>query len=185
MLVFTSPNIVGGRLGHALARKPYNQYTLIFTAGYGMAASRESAILNSTTPYSEKLETSAENRPLIWLDADVDRDERNLGPPGGMLKALLAAEPPVIRPTGRTKVIYASEGGEREVSEVEVLLSEEDLARVCFYCGAMETLSDDRFESCGGQAHESLYWCAPVSMINNSRIFIAHIYGSVYEKESN
>jgi hypothetical protein len=81
-----------------------------------------------------------------------------------MLKALLEADTPVIRATGLTNSIYAEQGGEREVSQVELLLSEADLARICFYCGSLETTSDNQFESCGGQGHESLYWCRPVSI---------------------
>jgi hypothetical protein len=163
MLLFTSPTLAGGRLEYALVRKPGNQFSLIFTRGAGMAADREGAVLNFSTPPSDQPVLSADRHPIIWLDSDIDRDERNLGPPGGMLAALLAADPPVIRATGRTKVIHASMGGERDVSEVEVLLAEEDLARVCYYCGSMETVYDDRFEQCGGQDHESLYWCGPVS----------------------
>jgi len=116
-------------------------------------------VLNCTTPPSDKLGLSAEKRPFIWLDSDIDRDERNLGPPGGMLSALLAADPPVIKATGRMEMMHSSEGGLREASEVEILLSEEDLGRVCFYCGTIEVVWDDRFKQCGGQGYDSLYWC--------------------------
>ncbi|KAF8903923.1 hypothetical protein CPB84DRAFT_1773713 [Gymnopilus junonius] len=163
MLSFTSPKILGGHFEYSIARKPNNQYLLIFGRAYGMVDTREVAILNYTTQRSEKIQLSADNHPLIWLDSDVDRDERDfVRTPGGMLAALEAAEPPIIRPTGRVRKMRAEKGGEREAAEVEILLSEEDLGRICYYCRMMETVSDDRLERCGGEGHESVYRCQSV-----------------------
>jgi len=167
MLVFRSPNLFGGRLEFALTRKSYNQYALIFTRGAGMAEYREISFLNFTTSRSEKLALSADKHHLIWLDSNCDRDERNLGPPGGMLAALLAVNPAVIKATGRTRVMRDPNKVAREVPEVEILLSEEDLYRACYYCGCIESYWDavgNRMERCGGQDHESWYWCYTVSM---------------------
>ena len=79
-----------------------------------MAASREVDILNYSTPRSEKIELSEDGHPLIWLDTDLDRRNKNyLTPVGGMLAGLKSVEPPVIRPTGRTRKMHAATGGER------------------------------------------------------------------------
>jgi hypothetical protein len=171
MLVFSSPNLFRGRLDFALSRNSYNQYALVYTRAYGMAERMEAAFLNFTTPLSERLELSAENRPLIWLDSDIDRTD--YGPPDGMLVALLAANPTVIKATGRTKMMHDSKGVEREASEVEILLNEEDLSHICYYCGEMEFDSGPRLrmERCSGQGYHSLYWCGPVSLQNMIQMY--------------
>ena len=167
MLSFTSPDLLEERLEFAIARKPMNQYLLIFGRAYGMAASREVDILNYSTPRAEKIELSEDGHPLIWLDTDLDRRNKNyLTPVGGMLAGLKSVEPPVIRPTGRTRKMHAATGGEREAAEVELLLSEEDLGRICYYCRAIETTSDARYEKCAGEGHESVYCCYSVGLPN-------------------
>jgi hypothetical protein len=170
MLVFTSPDLAQGGLSYAIARKSPNTYLLVFARAYGMAASRIVAVLNASTPRSNRAPTlpvSSSGKPLLWLDADLDR--QNLGLEGGMLKALLAAEPSVIVATGRTRGMYMAEGGLWETSEVEILLSEDELARVCWYCEAIETETDvkegDRFVPCGGEGYETTYMCSQVRFI--------------------
>lgn len=163
MLVFTSPALSNGGLEFSLARKHPNKYLAVYARAYGMAATREWSILNFTTPGSERLSSSPQNRPCIWLDTELDRDERNLGPAGGMLAAMLAAEPPVVKATGRTKTIHAALGGEREAHEVEILVQEDDLARFCYYCGGLQHATDI-FERCGGEGYTSIYWCPEVSL---------------------
>lgn len=163
MLVFTSPALSNGGLEFSLARKHPNKYLAVYARAYGMAATREWSILNFTTPGSERLFSSPQNRPCIWLDTELDRDERNLGPAGGMLAAMLAAEPPVVKATGRTKMIHAALGGEREAHEIEILVQEDDLARFCYYCGGLQHTTDI-FERCGGEGYTSIYWCPEVSM---------------------
>ncbi|KAH9921556.1 uncharacterized protein BXZ73DRAFT_51798 [Epithele typhae] len=167
MLVFTSPEVANRGFELSLARharKP-NTFLVVFSRAYGMASSRTYAVLNVSTPAAAPASLSPQGRPLIWLDSDLDRDPRNLGPSKGVLAALLAAEPPVVRATGRTQRMHAAEGGERDAHEVEVLLAGDQLARCCWYCGASE-LNDDvregrRFERCPGSADgaESSYRC--------------------------
>ncbi|KDR73037.1 hypothetical protein GALMADRAFT_228722 [Galerina marginata CBS 339.88] len=175
MLIFTSPQLSSGSLQYALARKPNNQLVLIFARAYGMLETRESAILNFTTPHSQKPQLSAENRLLIWLDSDVDRDDREfVKPPGGMLAALLAADPPIISTTGRTKMMSSAEGREREAVEVELMMSVDDLARICYYCHAIETDVDARearFQVCGGDGFETQYCCNSCSTSSGIRRF--------------
>lgn len=87
-----------------------------------------------------------------------------------LLHILLAAEPPVIQTTGRTKESSLSAGdleAQNQVQvlpEVEILLDEEDLARVCYFCFGTEIVYDTeggvRFERLG---YGSLYQCVSVS----------------------
>ena len=167
MFVFSSPEIVKGSFELAIARKSPNTYLLILARAYGMAATRTYAVLNVSTPRSAPPALSAEGRPLIWLDTDLDRDPRQLGPPGGVLAALQGAEPPVVRVTGRTQRMRAAEGGEREAHEVELLVDDEQIGRCCWYCGDVELASDvhegRRFPHCGGEGAASTYMCFRVS----------------------
>jgi hypothetical protein len=65
-----------------------------------------------------------------------------------LLHILLAAEPSVIRTTGRTKGFSLSAGDPEAqnrvqvLPEVEILLDEEDLARVCYFCLGTEIVND-------------------------------------------
>jgi hypothetical protein len=177
MVSFTSQGFTDrGGLEYGLARKSPNTYLLVYARAYGMAVCRYTAILNVSTPRSissPALRLSTSGRPLIWIDADVDRDPRNIGPEGGMLKALLAAEPPVFRSTGRTRGMYMPEGGLRDAGEVELLLTEDELARACWYCGVIEyewrVSSNDRFVPCDGEGYQTTYMCSQVR--SSHRVF--------------
>jgi hypothetical protein len=194
MLVFTSPDLAKGGISYAIARKSPNTYILAYARAYGMAASREVAILNAFTPRSNSAPTlplSASGKPLIWIDTDLDRDARNLGPEGGVLKALLAAEPPVIQSTGRTRGMHMTEGGLRDAGEVELLLTEDELARVCWYCSAIETETDvkdnDRFRSCGGEGYETTYMCSQVRSLQHILLgygsdWIATVFSTIWSR---
>jgi hypothetical protein len=61
-----------------------------------------------------------------------------------------------------------AEGGLQATSEVEIVLSEDELARVCWYCEAIETETDakegDRFIPCGGDGYETTYMCSQVRL---------------------
>ena len=166
MLIFTSPDVAKGGFELAIARKAPGTYLLILARAYGMAATRVFAVLNSSTPSSTVAASSADGHPLIWLDTDLDRDPRNLGPPEGVLAALKAADAQVVKPTGRVQRMHAKEGGERDAHELELVLSEDQLARCCWYCDALETDVDvrdnDRFRSCGGEGYASTYMCHQV-----------------------
>jgi hypothetical protein len=162
MLSFTSPSLTAGSLEHALTRTRSGAYALIYARAYGMAASR---IFSSLTT-SPSTAFSASGRPLLWIDAEIDADPRNLGPAGGVPAALLAAEPAVVAKTGPTR---PSGDGKREVVELELLLVEENLARCCYYCEAVETTSDvgeDRMVLLSGEGYQSTYCCSQVCLRN-------------------
>jgi hypothetical protein len=58
------------------------------------------------------------------------------------------------------------EGGLRDAGEVELLLTEDELARACWYCGVIEyewqVASNDRFVPCGGEGYHITYMCSQV-----------------------
>ncbi len=166
MLIFTSPDVAKGDFELAIARKSPGTYLLILARAYGMAASRVYAVLNSSTPSSTIPASSAAGHPLIWVDTDLDRDPRNLGPPEGVLAALKAADVQVVQPTGRVQRMHAKEGGERDAYEVELMLDEDQFARCCWYCDALETDVDvrdnDRLQRCSGEGYTSTYMCSQV-----------------------
>lgn len=166
MLIFTSPDIAKGSFELAIARKSPGTYLLILARAYGMAATRVHAVLNVSTPRSTVSAFSPSNHPLIWLDSDLDRDPRNLVQ--GILAALKAADKEVLRPTGRVQRMRAEEGGDRDAHQVELVLTEDQLARCCWYCDALEVDTDvrdhSRFPLCSGQGYASTYMCHNVRM---------------------
>jgi hypothetical protein len=160
---FYSENFIDrGSLTYAIARKGRNEYHLIFSRAYGMAATRDWGVLNSTTA-SKSISLSSDGRPCIWMDAEVDRDPRNISPsPGGLLLALSTAEPKaIIKETGKMREIQG-----RMISEVEILLSEEELGYGCIYCGSFELQEDsERFANVRGEGYESEHMCFTVCRI--------------------
>jgi hypothetical protein len=151
---------------YAISRQK-RKYQLVYAPAYGMASSREVAILNHTTPEDAALSLSANGRPLFWLDSDWDREnEPSISAPRGMHSLVLAAMPPVIVKTGRTRPMRERNGEEREAVEVELLLSEDQLSHQCWSCGHYETDVDimwARMPRWFGEDDESLYCCARVS----------------------
>ncbi|EPS94138.1 hypothetical protein FOMPIDRAFT_157994 [Fomitopsis schrenkii] len=164
---FSSPAFANGYILFALARKDdtnRNQYMLVLARGYGMAATRKGATLNSSTPSADAPALSSAGHPLIWFDADWERDPSDATlPEGGLLNALLAAEPPVIRTTGRTRTQSTNKRGEREVQEIEILLGEDELAHICYYCGDVELLEGDRWQRRNDNAANPAYCCTTCS----------------------
>ncbi|KAJ7914849.1 hypothetical protein B0H13DRAFT_2001363 [Mycena leptocephala] len=74
-----------------------------------------------------------------------------------------AADKEVLRPTGRVQRMHAEEGGDRDAHQVELVLTEDQLARCCWYCDALEVDTDvrdhSRFPLCSGQGYASTYMC--------------------------
>ena len=125
--------------------------------------------MNSSTPPRQKIEySSGSKHPLLWISPP----SRGF-PNDDLLRILLAAESPVIRTTGRTKEIILSAGdieAQNQIHvqpEVEILLDEEDLARVCYFCLNIECVYDTevgcRFQRLSGEGYSSLYQCDMVS----------------------
>ncbi|KAK7055218.1 hypothetical protein R3P38DRAFT_3385341 [Favolaschia claudopus] len=165
MYAFSSPGILKGAFDAALARDG-PKWLLVTPKGNGFLETRHLAHLNhSTTPTSSNSSsnsTSAEGRPCFWFDSDWDRKPH---PWSDLLAALLSIEPkPPLRRTGRTQNMSmpAEEGGEREAVEVEVLLDEEELCHVCFYCGDLDTnrVGEAPFAKVAGKGYASTYACS-------------------------
>ena len=161
MLVICSPGFA--YLECALARNLWqeNQYAFVFARWYGMAAERGICVMNSSTPPQQKIEySSGSKHPLLWISPP-----RHGFPNDDLLGILLAAESPVIRTTGRTKEIILSAGdieAQNQIHvqpEVEILLDEEDLARVCHFCLNIECVYDTevdcRFQCLSGEGYRS------------------------------
>ena len=172
IVVFTTPTYCHGGLEFAIARKapPNNhQYMLVFPRAYGMAATLKVATLNcSTTARAvEAPKLSPAGRPLIWLDSDMDRSIWNMSLTGeDMLGALLHVDPPVIRATGRERMMIAQPGGAKVAREVELLLEEDQLARMCRYCGCTELAETHRYKRCGGDDARPEYMCPNVCVLS-------------------
>lgn len=171
MFVFTHPDLVRGHLDHAITRKNGNQYSLVLSKPSGFIYDREISRLNvSTSPSTTPLPLSSEGRPLIWMDCSTDRGYRGI--PNGALTALLAADPrPPIKLTGRIQRMSPPasvdlEDDERDVQEVELLLSEDELLHSCYYCSALEIHERDaaKFAHVGGKGYSSTYGCEDVSI---------------------
>lgn len=171
MFVFTHQDLTKGHFEHAITRKNGNQYSLVLSKPSGFIYNREISRLNvSTPPSTTALPLSSEGRPLIWLDCSTDRGYRGI--PNGALAALLAADPrPPVRLTGRTQRMAPPAGAdlesdEREVQEVELLLTEDELLHSCYYCGALEIHERDaaKFTHVGGKGYSSTYACEEVSV---------------------
>ncbi|KAF8958071.1 hypothetical protein BDZ97DRAFT_68892 [Flammula alnicola] len=170
MFVFAHQNLMNGSFEHAIARRNGNQYFLVLSRRYGLAPYREISHLNVSTPQSlTPLPQSIDGRPYIWLDCSSDHLEFIPHQNPGILTALLNAEPrPIIKLCGLTRRMSApsgatdrySEGEVIEVEKVELLLSEDELAHSCYYCGEVEMDGGENFERIGGKAYSSTYGCA-------------------------
>ncbi|KZT68258.1 hypothetical protein DAEQUDRAFT_812227 [Daedalea quercina L-15889] len=172
---FSSPAFANGHISFALARKDDvnpNQYMLVLARGYGMAETRRGATLNATTSsgVGDAPSLSSSGHPLIWFDADWEHEAGDPDfPEGGLLNALLAAEPPVVRTTGRTRPMMSKRSEERVAQEVEILLGEDELAHVCCYCGEPELLDVDRWKLSNDDVTRPMYCCSECSKQNAFR----------------
>ncbi|EIN08901.1 hypothetical protein PUNSTDRAFT_143588 [Punctularia strigosozonata HHB-11173 SS5] len=131
------------------------QYALVTTTGPDLPAVRYIATLNDSSSVGAA-SYSEEDRPLLWIEPDVEATRSQV--PGSTLDVLLNEENPPFRLTGRTR----RNGRDDVIREVELILNEDMLLRVCCYCGSLENgywpLSD-RMEKYRGDGYLSRYWC--------------------------
>lgn len=160
----------------AIARKNDSQYWFVLATPPGLIYDRKVAHLNYSTPSEpHPPPLSLKGRPYFWFDSSWDRGV-TAGPP--LLSTLLSAEPrPPLRLTGSTQKmsIEGTLGGDREAVEVELLLSEDELCHVCYYCGKFEDMWEARdhyYTRNGGKGYMSTYSCGSVSkQLDNISIF--------------
>ncbi|KAJ6522490.1 hypothetical protein B0H19DRAFT_1277366 [Mycena capillaripes] len=160
MYSFSSPHILLGALDVTVARDG-TKWLLVTPKGNAFLYTRELAHLNHSTTSGAISSSSEANRPCIWFDSDWDRRP---SPLSDLLAALLTIEPKApIERTGRTRKMVAEIGGEREAVEVEVLMDESELCKVCYYCGAFESSQrgqpDEVYRKIGGEGFISTYSC--------------------------
>ncbi|KAJ6596945.1 hypothetical protein DFH09DRAFT_1023402 [Mycena vulgaris] len=158
MYAFSSPGILKESFDATLARDG-TKWLLVTPKGNGFLESRELAHLNYSTT-SEPTTWSEAKRPCFWFDSDWDRRPQ---PWSDLLAALLAIEPgkAPIRRTGRTQKMTAEGGGEREAVEVELMMDEDELCKVCYYCGDFESnrLGEEPYPKIRGDGYTSTYSC--------------------------
>ncbi|KAJ7492134.1 hypothetical protein FB451DRAFT_518155 [Mycena latifolia] len=157
MYSFFSPGILKESFDVTLARDGPN-WLLVTPKGNGFLETRKLAHLNYSTT-SEAVKWSEAKRPCFWFDSDWDRQSK---PWSDLLAALLAVEPKApIRRTGRTQKMTAELGGEREAEEVEVMLDEDEMCKVCYYCGDFESnrLGEKTYSKLEGDEFTSTYAC--------------------------
>ncbi|KAJ6466808.1 hypothetical protein C8R45DRAFT_1020199 [Mycena sanguinolenta] len=165
MYSFSSPNILKAAFDVTLARDG-TKWLLVTPKGNGFMETRQLAHLNhSATSTSGAITSSEAKRPCFWFDSDWDRRPQ---PWSDLLAALLAIEPKApLRRTGRTQKMTAELGRERDAVEVEVMLDEDELCRVCFYCGDFDSnrLGTDPYQKFGGDGFTSTYSCHSCSAL--------------------
>ncbi|KAJ6585308.1 hypothetical protein B0H19DRAFT_1227776 [Mycena capillaripes] len=159
MFVIDSPALAGGRLGFVIARDDNHYYFVL--AGdifYGHCQSRIFKDMNATTA-AEEPTFLPNGHPCIWLEPPEDGDIKDL------LAKLLDVTPRApIRLSGRKKAIFSADGESRELVEIVIMLSEDELAHCCYYCGRPEaTLGrephTDHWPRIGGNGYSSTYKC--------------------------
>ncbi|KAJ7635853.1 hypothetical protein B0H17DRAFT_1149650 [Mycena rosella] len=155
MYSFSSPGILKEAFDVTLARDG-PKWLLVTPKGNGFLETRQLAHLNHS---SETVTYSEAKRPCFWFDSDWDRQPQ---PWSDLLAALLAIEPKApLKGTGRTQKMSAEVGGERKAVEVEVMLDEDELCKVCYYCGDFETdrLGAETYSKVNGDGFTSTYSC--------------------------
>ncbi|KAJ7135494.1 hypothetical protein C8R43DRAFT_1021272 [Mycena crocata] len=158
MYSFSSPRILKGAFDATLAHDG-SKWLLVTPKGNGFLETRQLAHLNHSTAPSDAITSSDAGRPCFWFDSDWDRRPQ---PWSDLLSALLTIEPkPPIQRTGRTQKMSAEMGGEREAVEVEMMLAEEELCKVCCYCGSFEIdrLGEEKYSKVAGSEFTSTYSC--------------------------
>lgn len=165
----------GVPIPYALARKDDsnpNQFMVVYTQSYGFVEGRDVGILNRSTSSTDTYRLTPDGHPLIWFNSDIDDYEYMTD--AGMLNALLEADPPIARRTGETRTLQTADGAKCMEPEVEILVDEGELARVCCYCGALERVEYCRYERCGGDAIHPLYMCFVVCVLSSYSSHATH-----------
>jgi hypothetical protein len=72
--------------------------------------------------------------------------------------------------------MVAEIGGEREAVEVEVMMDESELCKVCYYCGTFESSQrgqpDEVYRKMGGDGFISTYSCESVGSSRHPSISV-------------
>ncbi|KAJ7883450.1 hypothetical protein B0H14DRAFT_3432902 [Mycena olivaceomarginata] len=167
MYSFASPKILKGAFDVTLARDG-SKWLLVTPKGNGFLETRQLAHLNHSTasPDAAAITWSDGNRPCFWFDSDWDRQPQ---PWSDLLEALLTIEPKApLRRTGRTQRMTAELGGERDAVEVEVMVDEDELCKVCFYCGDFDSdrLGAETYPKIEGDGFTSTYSCGSCTSLS-------------------
>ncbi|KAJ7864308.1 hypothetical protein B0H14DRAFT_2440780 [Mycena olivaceomarginata] len=157
MYAFSSLDILKGAFDVAIARDGAS-WLLVTPKGNGFLETRQLAHLNLSTPATADPSSSSSSVASrfcrFWFDSDWDRQPT---PWSDLLAALLTIEPKApIKRTGQTRRMVAELGGEREAVEVEVLLDESELCKVCYYCGEFESTRlgpEEAYRKIGGEGY--------------------------------
>ncbi|KAJ7881638.1 hypothetical protein B0H13DRAFT_1629944 [Mycena leptocephala] len=173
MYSFSSQDILLDAFEVTLARDG-TKWLLVTPRGNAFLYAREIAHLNYSTSLGAISSSSEANRPCFWFDSDWDRRP---SPLSDLLTTLLAIEPKApIQRTGRTRKMVAKIGGEREAVEVEVMMDESELCKVCYYCGVFESSRpgqcDEVYRKMGGDFFTSTYSCESVGFPRHSSISV-------------
>ncbi|KAJ7173816.1 hypothetical protein C8R46DRAFT_123818 [Mycena filopes] len=158
MYSFSSPGILKDAFDVTVARDG-SKWLLVTPKGNGFLETRQLAHLNHSTTSEAAATWSETNRPCFWFDSDWDRRPQ---PWSDLLAAMLTIQPKApIRRTGRTQKMTAELGGERDAVEVEVMVDEDELCKVCYYCGDLEIdrLGEETFPKVAGDGFTSTYSC--------------------------
>ncbi|KAJ7443409.1 hypothetical protein B0H11DRAFT_1826169, partial [Mycena galericulata] len=165
IFLFRSPY---GGLNFVIIRED-NKYYLAFGCGYyGHCPTRMSAHLNPTTA-RETPRCLPNGHPCIWLEPQTHSPNPNRL--DELVEQLLTAQPrPPVKLTGGKMSIGTTDRigiqPGRDAREAIVLLSEDELAHCCYYCGWPEvTYGEDpeegesRYKKIGGEGYRSTYAC--------------------------
>jgi hypothetical protein len=164
MFVLTSPLLAGNHLALIIVRDE-NHYYLAYSRGYyGHCPTRITADFNPTTA-GGKPNSLPNGYPYIWLEpTSLPKGENILDEVEGLISKLLVAQPRApIRPTGRKRAVPGVDGG---AVEIVIMLSEDELAHCCYYCGRPEEVYDPRYRRIGGKGHSRTYGCPEVSIVS-------------------
>lgn len=177
IFIFQSQTLACGTFNFVIVRE-CNHYYLAFNVGYyGHCATRMHAHFNPTTA-EEKPRRLPNGHPCIWLEpSDPSSHSFTVGKElDELIGQLLEAQPRApIHLTGRKRGMRKTDrdGVERrhDALEIMMLLTEDELAHCCYYCGWPEVAygddKDGRYPRIGGDGYESTYACWDVSKVSS------------------